>query len=544
MSMTTSAAEAQLRALLAPSWQPLQDTAPAPLIRDRVERIAGARDLPVSEILAGAQAAMGSIFFGSLSEARGAVCTWRKGAGRALGIVGDDVDELEFATRRQGHERILADAILYLNGSPYTIVQVCEDEAEAKQRLIELEGREPVWFLFVPFVVAMSPAGVWVREPASPEQAWTPLADHELGWLLCPANLQRVVAEGLAKVLAAPDGPHAEMSSQAEYAVDAAVRRAFDQGDCLVSVAEGAGPVAVIRGLCALLTSEGAAVQIAVNGERAVKELCDALGLPPGKGMRPPFEGNVRIGSLQRLSDAYDPSKPPSGPGPVVIAHNVDAGFGGEKGFRLRQRFPHSPWISVTALPTDAIPLTTLHAFGNPIDDEGILAVVDEERGRVPIKEVITSTRYDEDELSIEVMGNIVAELLFYSSGQSQGRSLVLVQNPDVASKLAEALSLRVPTDAEVVDATSLGHAWEGWARLEESEATVIVIRASLPFWSAQKGISVDHAFVFRRIGKTTAARLRRILGRPRAGKAFARLISSWRGFMDPAPRPPAGEWL
>lgn len=534
MSQRQSPDIARVHDLVLPHWEPLSSQAAAPLLIATAEAHLEGRDRSPDELLSGAQAALGRLTYQGLHQARSAAAKWWRDAGRSLLQVPHP--SLEMAAPWGASPELPADAVLYHNGLPYTVLVEGDTETEAKARLLDTERNHPVWMLFTPFVVAATPTGAWVREPASPVDAWTELADHELRWLLEPSNLSRVIDEGLRTVLAASDGPLAQLSTEALEAIGWAVHRAGERADGLLSVTEGANPEAVFVRLCIELATEHRRVIAAVDKREVRERLQAALEDQPRIRKDPMgITGEVCIEPLHELATEFDRRGPQLDPRVVVAAFGVDEGFGSERGFKLRQLYPMAPWVSMTSLPPEAVPFAVRHAFGNPQDDEGILTTVQDQRGCVPVEEVRVGPFPPPDEALLPIAESFVYD--YSHLGAGSGHTLVLVQDAHTAAMLAQRLQEGDPSHAEsIINATQYGKAWEGWARLEDAEQPAIVIRASLPFWSARQAITIDQAIVCRRIGKTTTARLRRILGRPRPGKTTARLIAPRGEFLPPLP--------
>jgi hypothetical protein len=226
-----------------------------------------------------------------------------------------------------------------------------------------------------------------------------------------------------------------------------------------------------------------------------------------------------RLGSLANLYEQEAVLAPRKR---VLIAVGVDEGFGGEQGFELRLLMPTTPWISITRLPQWSITPKVLHAFANPKDPEGLLAVADVTTRRVPIHgrstdlhRRLSELEHGED-LKLVFLRNEICRTFY---GQSNLTSLVLVSSVAEAKELTQLLTAQgVPTH----DATEWGRANEGWRLLQDPPHSLVVIRTSLPFWAPVPQLHA--AFVARNIGVATLGRLLNILGRETQDKEFALL--------------------
>ncbi len=156
----------------------------------------------------------------------------------------------------------------------------------------------------------------------------------------------------------------------------------------LVSIAEGAEELAAIRSLVARLAGEHLRAVVVCATEEQQERLApffaDLAVTKPEYGLD---EGSIVLTRLSELADLHEMGFPVAPGKHVIVALGVDAGFRGEQGFALRLLIPDAPWISFTYLPPDAVIPPVRHAFSDPHDDEGFLAVVDTTKDRVPLRE-------------------------------------------------------------------------------------------------------------------------------------------------------------
>jgi hypothetical protein len=468
MARYPSTNTARIHTLIPDNWGPLENSVALGLHIDTAESVLQADNDEPGVILSGAQAALGRLAYAPFSAARTAAVQWWKEVGTPFNRVANPI--LERATRASHGADLPADAVLYRNGLPYTLIVFGTTEEEACEAAEVMAATAAAWVLFVPFVVAATANECWVREPGSPHHPWPPLAAHELQWLLEPTHLARVVEDGLQGVLEAHDGPLSQLSPIAEEALWHALARAREQQDGLLSVAEGPSSDALVAALCRDLVKQVPVVVLAVAHlemrerlHQILIECCDPgafrRNLPPG----------IHLRVLSSLSHDCAAMGPTLDKQMVVVAYGVDEGFGSDRGFQLRLTFPRAPWISITRLPPDGIPASVRHAFGNPLDSEGVLAIVDDTRGRVPVDEV----RLDHGPVPPEALDAIALNLVlkFSHFGEGVGNTLVLVPDNRAAAALVE--SFKAPAHA-ILDATQHGKAWDGWKRLENADAPVV----------------------------------------------------------------------
>jgi hypothetical protein len=408
-------------------------------------------------------------------------------------------------------------AVLYVDGVETALIEVGSSVRRVTDRLEGLEEALPAWFVTPALLVAVGFDGVAVSTPCTRGQRWRQMDGHAAAELLAPDALMEFARHDVFDQPESGGLTRRFVPPATSNAVRLARQRVGQGADGLLSVPEGAEHRLAIRALVSRLLEDGISPLVLVS----TREQGDRMGallhdFPSGDTEL--LDRGVTLALPVQLARRFDQQGPLPLRPRAVLAFGVDAGFRGEQGFAIRLLMPSAPWISFTTLPPEAVAPEVKHAFANPVDDQGFLDVVDEVTGRVPILHVATKTWDPEHPSHLDRAAHDVANAL---DRPDWLRVLVLVPDPSDAFHLAALLHERV--EAQVLNATEWGSANQGWELLRrDSDRPAVVVRTSLPFWAAVPDL--DAAFVFRGTGRTTLARMRNLLGRPREGKQFAQL--------------------
>lgn len=449
-----------------------------------------------------------------LASAAAHAATWFRGTfpsdGRAEDCRFDALLAVEARSATRPHR---IDAVLYVDGVALAIIISEKRWQDAAKRLDLLEESCPAWFISPVFLVALGGHAAAVTAPGLVDDRWHTTDLGTLAAVLRPDALLRSAL--FDSVVPRRSGAHHRtlLSPETIRAVDLCRARALQKQHGLISIAEGAEEFAAIRSLAARLAGEHLqAVVVCVKDEQTERlaPLFADLGVKkPEYGLN---DNSIVLTQLSNLADLHEMGFPVAPANHVIVALGVDAGFRGEQGFALRLLIPDAPWISFTHLPPDAVIPAVRHAFSDPHDDEGFLAVVDTTKDRVPLRE---------EWIPFPIAR--AAELVLPRLPSTRaGTTLILVSTSAEAEEITAALA---GSSARVHDATKWGRADEGWRLLKEPTHAVVVVRTSLPFWASVPHL--DAVFVVRRVGETTLARLRNMLSRPRPGKDGALLLLS-----------------
>lgn len=457
-----------------------------------------------------------------LASAAAHAAAWLRGTyssdGKAEGRHFDALLQVEARSATRPHR---IDAVLYVDGVALAIIISEKKWKDAAERLAILEESCPAWFMTPVFLVALGRHSAAVTSPGLADDRWHTTDLGTLAAILRPdALLRSTLCDSI--VPRRPGQHHRSLLSPGTIrAMDLCRARALQSRPGLVSIAEGAEELAAIRSLVVRLTGEHlrAVVVCATEAQedRLAPLFADLDVQKPEYGLN---VNRVVIAQLSRLAELHGMGFPVTPANHVIIAFGVDAGFLGERGFALRLLIPDAPWISFTTLPPDAVRSEVRHAVSDPQDDAGFLAIVDTTKGRVPVREERVAFPME------HAAGLILPRL----PTTKLATTLILVSSPEEAAEIKSALA---GANAQVHDATQWGRAHEGWRLLTEPTSSVVVVRASLPFWASVPHL--DAVFVVRRVGETTLARLRNMLSRPRPGKENAFLLLSVGHILQPS---------
>lgn len=503
----------------APRWRPFNHP-DAPYFREQVLRThlqGGPCD--ADQLVTELRATFSLLLSNGLLAASARARQWLEHGHLSFFTTEDCAYEVIFDVHARSATRVfIVSAVLYVDGIALAIFHLGATLKAATAHIERLEESIPAWFVTPALLVALADDGVAVSVPGLGGDRWSRTDDDVLAQILQPMAFVRYARFDVRDERRGGSLDRSFLPPGTVRAVELGLRRVLEGGDGLVSVPEGAAHHAAVRSLVARLREQTFTPIVLASGTEPLKRLNTLLAdLDPCEA-EPGLESKgVIVARPAQLADLHDKGFLATPGDRAIIAFDVDAGFRGEQGFSVRLHLPDVPWISFTTLPPEAIPAELKHAFANPLDEEGFLDIVSEVSGRVPI--------YEDRYVGRNVIGaawvgraaDVVRQVLPHDLSV---RALVLVSTPAEAADLTDSLQA---LPVRVHNATEWGSANEGWKLLHEQTDGAVVIRSSLPFWATVPDL--DAAFVFRRIGRTTLARLRNLLGRPRPGKSKATLM-------------------